>query len=120
MAHASATGSSALELVRSFDIPSQDPAYDRLLNWSWTYDSAVAAAAFVASGDASNTTEPGTSNTTYCYPDDDEPMTPAEIDTAAKRTVARMKARRADAEAWKSDPIPGVKTTPVDHDPFAQ
>lgn len=40
----------ALELIRSFDIPADDPSYDRLLNWSWTYDSAVAATAFAALG----------------------------------------------------------------------
>jgi hypothetical protein len=39
-----------LALVRSYDIPSGDPSYDRLLNWSWTYDSAVTAAAFASSG----------------------------------------------------------------------
>jgi hypothetical protein len=39
-----------LELIRSFDIPADDPSYDRLLNWSWTYDSAVAATAFAALG----------------------------------------------------------------------
>jgi hypothetical protein len=35
-----------LQLIRSFDIPADDPSYERLLNWSWTYDSAVAATAF--------------------------------------------------------------------------
>lgn len=35
-----------LRLVRSFDIPRADPAYDRLLNISFTYDSALAATAF--------------------------------------------------------------------------
>jgi microcompartment protein CcmK/EutM len=39
-----------LALVRSYDIPAGDPSYDRLLNWSWTYDSAVTAAAFAAAG----------------------------------------------------------------------
>jgi hypothetical protein len=39
-----------LELIRSFDIPADDPSYDRLLNWSWTYDSAVVATAFAAVG----------------------------------------------------------------------
>jgi hypothetical protein len=38
--------SQPLRLVRSFDIPRNDPAYDRLLNVSFTYDSALAAAAF--------------------------------------------------------------------------
>lgn len=37
-----------LQLIRSFDIPADDPSYDRLLNWSWTYDSAVAATAFAS------------------------------------------------------------------------
>lgn len=44
------TGSSTLELVRSYDIPTDDPSYTRLLNWSWTYDSAMTAAAFVVNG----------------------------------------------------------------------
>ncbi len=44
------TGSTTLQLVRSFDIPTDDPSYVRLLNWSWTYDSAMTAAAFVVSG----------------------------------------------------------------------
>jgi hypothetical protein len=35
-----------LQLIRSYDIPVGDPSYDRLLNWSWTYDSAVSATAF--------------------------------------------------------------------------
>ncbi len=51
LAHTSAVASPSLQLVRSFDIPPEDPAYDRLLNWSWTYDSAVSAAAFVATGE---------------------------------------------------------------------
>jgi hypothetical protein len=37
-----------LQLIRSFDIPVDDPAYGRLLNWSYTYDSAVAATAFAS------------------------------------------------------------------------
>ena len=41
---------SALQLIRSFDIPADDPSYERLLNWSWTYDSAVAATAFSSVG----------------------------------------------------------------------
>jgi hypothetical protein len=44
------TGSTTLQLVRSFNIPTDDPSYARLLNWSWTYDSAMTAAAFVVSG----------------------------------------------------------------------
>ncbi len=39
-----------LALTRSYDIPRGDPSYNRLLNWSWTYDSAVTAAAFVGMG----------------------------------------------------------------------
>jgi hypothetical protein len=39
-----------LQLIRSFDIPVDDPSYERLLNWSWTYDSAVAATAFSSIG----------------------------------------------------------------------
>jgi hypothetical protein len=49
-AAATPTGSTTLQLVRSFDIPTDDPSYVRLLNWSWTYDSAMSAAAFVVSG----------------------------------------------------------------------
>jgi hypothetical protein len=41
---------SSLQLIRSFDIPLNDPSYERLLNWSWTYDSAVAATAFSSVG----------------------------------------------------------------------
>jgi hypothetical protein len=41
---------SSLQLIRSFDIPTDDPAYERLLNWSWTYDSAVTATAFASVG----------------------------------------------------------------------
>jgi hypothetical protein len=43
-------GNDPLALVRSYEIPPGDPSYERLLNWSWTYDSAVTAAAFVESG----------------------------------------------------------------------
>jgi hypothetical protein len=39
-----------LQLIRSFDIPVDDPSYERLLNWSWTYDSAVTATAFSSIG----------------------------------------------------------------------
>jgi hypothetical protein len=39
-----------LALTRSYEIPSGDPSYSRLLNWSWTYDSAITAASFVATG----------------------------------------------------------------------
>jgi hypothetical protein len=40
----------SLQLIRSFEIPVDDPAYERLLNWSYTYDSAVAATAFASVG----------------------------------------------------------------------
>ena len=40
-----------LRLVRSYTIPSADPSYSRLLNLSFTYDSALAATAFVSTGD---------------------------------------------------------------------
>ena len=43
-----------LQLVRSYEIPADDPLYNSLSNWSWTYDSAVAAAAFAATGDQKN------------------------------------------------------------------
>ncbi len=39
-----------LQLIRSFDIPADDPSYDRLLNWAWTYDSAATASAFSSLG----------------------------------------------------------------------
>ena len=39
-----------LSLVRSFDIPASDPAYNRLANLSWTYDNALAALAFIDLG----------------------------------------------------------------------
>jgi hypothetical protein len=50
----SSTVALPLQLVRSYAIPADDPSYNRLLNWSWTYDSAVAAAAFAATGDKAN------------------------------------------------------------------
>ena len=40
-----------LRLVRSYRIPAGDPSAARLANWSWTYDSAVTAIAFTATGD---------------------------------------------------------------------
>jgi hypothetical protein len=46
-----------LQLVRSYQIPADDPSYNTLTNWSWTYDSAVAAAAFAAGGDQSNSAQ---------------------------------------------------------------
>jgi hypothetical protein len=56
LARASAASSVALplQLVRSYQIPADDPSYNSLLNWSWTYDSAVAAAAFASTGDKAN------------------------------------------------------------------
>ena len=44
------TGSSTLQLARSYLIPTDDPSYTRLLNWSWTYDSALTAMAFSVVG----------------------------------------------------------------------
>jgi len=43
-------GTTNLQLVRSYAIPTDDPSYTRLVNWSWTYDSAITAAAFTAFG----------------------------------------------------------------------
>ena len=39
--------SGSLALVRSFDIPTTDAAYNRLKNLSWTYDNALAVMAFL-------------------------------------------------------------------------
>jgi hypothetical protein len=39
-----------LWLLRSFEIPKTDAAYDRLANYSWTYDNALAAFAFMSVG----------------------------------------------------------------------
>lgn len=47
------TGSSTLQLARSYLIPTDDPSYTRLLSWSWTYDSALTAIAFSAIGSSS-------------------------------------------------------------------
>jgi hypothetical protein len=59
VARASAASSIALplQLVRSYQIPADDPLYNTLTNWSWTYDSAVAAAAFAATGDQPNSAQ---------------------------------------------------------------
>ncbi len=46
-----------LQLVRSYEIPADDPLYNSLSDWSWTYDSAVAAAAFAANGDQANSAQ---------------------------------------------------------------
>jgi hypothetical protein len=43
------TGSATLQLVRSFDIPTSDPSYVRVLNWSWTYDSAISTSSLTQS-----------------------------------------------------------------------
>ena len=50
VARISTTTGIPLALTRSYDIPTADPSYNRLLNWSWTYDSAVTAASFMAAG----------------------------------------------------------------------
>ncbi|MGK2931912.1 MAG: hypothetical protein ACSLFD_03960 [Solirubrobacterales bacterium] len=44
-------------LARSYQIPKDDPDYERLVNWSWTYDSAVTAAAFVSLGEERQATQ---------------------------------------------------------------
>jgi len=46
-----ATTPGTLRLVRSYDIPADDPAATRMANLSWTYDSAVAAVALMAAGE---------------------------------------------------------------------
>lgn len=47
---ADASGDHKLYLVRSYDIPADDPSATRLANLSWTYDSAIAAIAFDSYG----------------------------------------------------------------------
>ena len=47
-AAAAVSATNPLQLVRSFDIPTNDPSYARLLNTSFIYDSAAGAAGFVA------------------------------------------------------------------------
>jgi len=47
---AAAAATKPLALIRSFEIPVGDPSYERLLNLSYTYDSALAATAFVTEG----------------------------------------------------------------------
>ncbi len=44
------TGQTNLQLDRSYQIPPDDPSYTRLLNWSWTYDSAIAALSLTTFG----------------------------------------------------------------------
>jgi hypothetical protein len=51
LVYAPAVTPGPLSLVRSFEIPEDDPSYERLLNFSWVYDSALAAMAFSAQGD---------------------------------------------------------------------
>lgn len=51
VASTSASPADPILLTRSYQIPKDDPDYQRLLNWSWTYDSAVTAAAFVSLGE---------------------------------------------------------------------
>jgi hypothetical protein len=46
-----ASGKARLYLVRSYDIPANDPSAARLANLSWTYDSAIAAVALQATGE---------------------------------------------------------------------
>ncbi len=46
---ATGQGHNPLALTRSYEIPSADPSYNRLLNWSWTYDSALTTSSFIAS-----------------------------------------------------------------------
>ncbi len=47
---ADASGNHRLYLVRSYDIPADDPSAARLANLSWTYDSAIASIAFDSYG----------------------------------------------------------------------
>jgi len=47
------SGEGRLLLVRSFDIPKDDPLYADLSNYSWTYDNALATIGFVADKDQS-------------------------------------------------------------------
>jgi hypothetical protein len=48
-----ATGLTNLQLDRSYQIPTDDPSYARLVNWSWTYDSAIAALSLTTFGSPS-------------------------------------------------------------------
>ena len=45
------SSTTGLRLVRSFDVPSDDPAAERVANLSYTYDSAVAAVALINAGE---------------------------------------------------------------------
>ena len=44
-------GKTNLRLVRSFDVPADDPAAERMANLSYTYDSAIAAVALINAGE---------------------------------------------------------------------
>ncbi len=57
VARIAAAGGKPLALTRSYEIPSDDPSYKRLLNWAWTYDSAVTAASFVTEGERAQARE---------------------------------------------------------------
>jgi hypothetical protein len=46
----SSAGGGKLWLIRSFEIPPSDSAYNRLVNYSWTYDNALATFAFIGVG----------------------------------------------------------------------
>jgi hypothetical protein len=48
-----AANSTKLRLVRSFDVPADDPAAARMTNLSWTYDSAIAAIALISQNEKS-------------------------------------------------------------------
>lgn len=50
-AAAAAAAANKLLLVRSFEIPTTDPQYAALANFSWTYDNALAVFAFLSDGD---------------------------------------------------------------------
>lgn len=47
---AQSAGANRLLLIRSFDVPTNDPAYDRLADASYTYDNALATFAFLSVG----------------------------------------------------------------------
>jgi hypothetical protein len=51
------SGTGTLWLVRSFDIPPSDSSYDELVNYSWTYDNALASLAFLSVGLKSGATQ---------------------------------------------------------------
>lgn len=54
---AATTATAPVLLARSYQIPKDDPDYERLLNWSFTYDSAVTASAFVSLGEKAQATQ---------------------------------------------------------------